>query len=366
MPDAPLSLDLAAPGDDAPLRRLLAACPMPGRVALTYEREPSFFAADALLGPEVETVVTRRGGDVVAVAQRAVRARFVGGVPQRVGYLGALRVRGDAQGRGLVARGYLTIRDLHRQDGQTPFYLTSITEENDVSKGILVDKPRPSLPAYREAAPFTTFAILARNERPRLPGGVALERATGWAEVSAFLLEHGRFRDGFPVWTDDALAALPGFSPSDVFVARRGGEIVGTLACYDARPFRQSVVRGYDRTLARLRPVANALARLADLPPVVPEIGQPVASVFAALPCVANDDPAVFDALVAAVRAEAFRRGAAFLLAGAVPSDPLAGPLKRRLHLAYRSRIYTVCWADGAEAAAAFDARLVQPDLITL
>lgn len=361
-----MTLDLATPDDDAPLRRLLAACPMPGRVALTYEREPNFFAADALLGPEVDTVVTRRADDVVAVAQRAIRERFVGGVPRRVGYLGALRVRADAQGRGLVARGYATIRDLHRHDGQTPFYLTSITEENDVSKGILVDKPRPTIPDYREAAPFTTFAILARRERPRLPPGVTLAPATDWAEVAAFLLEHGRLRDGFPVWTEDALAALPGLAPQDVWVARRDGRIVGTLACCDVRSVRQSVVRGYDAGMRRLRPLANLAARMLRLPPVLPAEGEPVASVFAALPCVAGDDPAVFAALVAAVRTEAFRRGAAFVLAGAAPSDPLAPVLRRRLHVAYRARLYTVAWADGAEVAAAFDGRLAQPDIATL
>lgn len=357
-----MTLDLATPLDDAPLRALLAATPMPGRVALTYEREPHFFAADALLGPEVETVVTRRDGEVVALAQRAVRERFVGGAARRAGYLGALRVRADAQGRGLVARGYVRIRELHERDGQTPFYLTSITEENTVSHGILVDKPRASIPAYREAAPFVTHALLARAERPRLP----VERATCWAEVSAFLLDHGRRRDGFPVWTEAALAALPGLAPADVHVVRRAGRIVGTLAVYDVRPFRQTVVRGYDAWLARLQPLAHAAARLLRTPPLLPPLGAAVASVVAALPCVAGDDPAVFDALVAAARTDARRRGAAFLLAGATPRDPLTPVLRRRLHLAYRARLYTVAWADGAGEAEAFDGRTCQPDLCTL
>lgn len=366
MPDAPLSIDRATPDDDAALRALLAACPMPGRVALTSEREPAFGAADAALGPEVETLVTRRGDEVVAVAQRAVRMRFVGGVPARVGYLGALRVRADAQGRGLVMRGYRAMRNLHDADGQTPFYLTSITEENAVSRGLLVDTPRPSIPAYREATPFITAAIVARRERPRPLAGVTLERADGWDEVSKFLVREGARRDGFPVWTLDALDAMPGLALSDVVVARKGGRIVGTLALVDARATRQSVVRGYDGVLARARPFVNVAARIAGLPPLLPRVGQPLASAFAALPCVAGDDAAVFDALVAAVRSAAHRRGLAYVLAGAAAGDPLLPVLRRRWHVAYRSRLYTVAWADGTAAAARLDARCLQPDVSTL
>ena len=159
---------------------------------------------------------------------------------------------------------------------------------------------------------------------------------------------------------------MPGLRPEDVFVARRGGTVVGTLACYDARGHRQTVVRGYDGALVRLRPLANAAARMLNLPPLLPDVGAAVASCFAALPCVAGDDLAVFGALVAAVRAEAHRRGAGFLLAGATPDDPLAAVLRRRLHLAYRARLYTVAWPDGSDAAARFPQRLCQPDLSTL
>ena len=40
--------DLATEADDAALRRVLADTPMPGRIAVSFRREPSYFAAGRL------------------------------------------------------------------------------------------------------------------------------------------------------------------------------------------------------------------------------------------------------------------------------------------------------------------------------
>jgi hypothetical protein len=73
-----------------------------------------------------------------------------------------------------------------------------------------------------------------------------------------------------------------------------------------------------------------------------------VPAAYLAFVRVAGDEPAAFEALLDAACAEAARRGYGFLLVGAVARDPLAAAARRRLHVTYRSRLYSVAY-DGEE-----------------
>src|SRR5438874_393944 len=74
---------LASRADDAQLRAILAATPMPGRVSVSFRREPSFFDAAAVEGDFHQVVVCRdrREDRIVGFGCRGVRDRFVNGRP---------------------------------------------------------------------------------------------------------------------------------------------------------------------------------------------------------------------------------------------------------------------------------------------
>jgi len=97
-------IETARPEDDPALRALLRV-PVPGRVALGFEREPAYFAADAILGERCETFVARDGGSVVGLVSAAIRRVHAQGDVMECGYLSQLRVARSHEGRGLVARG---------------------------------------------------------------------------------------------------------------------------------------------------------------------------------------------------------------------------------------------------------------------
>ncbi len=80
--------ELATPADDADLRQILAATPMPGRIAVSLRREPSWFAAAVVDGHFRQVVAcrdlaTRR---LVGFGCRSVRRLYVNGLPTDVGY----------------------------------------------------------------------------------------------------------------------------------------------------------------------------------------------------------------------------------------------------------------------------------------
>src|SRR5215475_13193087 len=98
-------IDLANINDDIAIRRLLATNAVPGRVTVTYEREPNYFAGCATMGQTCQSIVARAGDGIVGVACRATRPMFVNGRDVRLGYLGQLRVDARFRGRWLVSRG---------------------------------------------------------------------------------------------------------------------------------------------------------------------------------------------------------------------------------------------------------------------
>src|SRR5438093_4365727 len=90
--DGAVRFEVASRQHDATLRRLLRENPMPGRISVSLEREPSYFAAAAIEGPEHQTIVAIEGDRVICAGSISARQRFINGQPMRVGYLGGLRM----------------------------------------------------------------------------------------------------------------------------------------------------------------------------------------------------------------------------------------------------------------------------------
>src|SRR5262245_40623147 len=113
---AGVRFELASDADDAAIRRILRENPMPGRIALSLEREPDYFAESKMPGVVRQTILAREGNRVVCVGSCAVRLRFVNGAPKRVGYLGGLRLDAAAAGRfDILRRGYEFFRELQAE-----------------------------------------------------------------------------------------------------------------------------------------------------------------------------------------------------------------------------------------------------------
>ena len=72
---------LATRADDPEIRRLLRDNPMPGRIAISMEREPDFFADADGPGEAKQTIVARQGKRLLCVGSCFIRERFVNGQP---------------------------------------------------------------------------------------------------------------------------------------------------------------------------------------------------------------------------------------------------------------------------------------------
>ena len=366
------SFGLATRDDDPAIRRLLAENPVPGEITVTYEREPDYFLGCGTMGRFWQVLVARHTptGRIIGLACRATRPMFINGMIEEVGYLGHLRVDKRYRGRWLVAFGMRFFRELHN-DGRVSGYMTTIVEENDVARGLLVDRPRPHHAIYREVGQLNALAIILRKPVPLVKTPHQIERITdaGLDDVSSFLKAHGRHKNFFPAYEADDFRSgytMPDLcGDTDIFVARRHDEIVGVIGLWDQSRFKQTVVQAYSGTMRLARPFYNTMALLRGGPPL-PAPGDSIHHIYACPVCVERNDPLIFNALLGYVYNEAVSRKYAYLSIGLDSRDPLLPVAKRYAHIAYLSRVYTVCWDQDGEFHARLDQRIPYIEIATL
>jgi hypothetical protein len=350
--------------------------PLPGRIALSFEREPSYFAASALEGPFQQTIVARDAGtgEVLGCASRSARRRFVNGEARPVGVMSQLRIHPRLRrGMGLarfLSRAFALFRALH-QDGRAPFYLVSIVAGNAPARRLLTSG-LPGFPRLRTLGPLATYAIqLGRPRRPLpLPRGLRLERGSE-ARLPALLDcldRNGRRHQLAPCWTAETLCrpgSTPGLAAADFLLALDGERVVGCLAAWDQSAVKQLVVRGYGGALAAWRPLLNLAAPLGGWPRLPPP-GSPLRSCYASHRAVDGDDPEVLAALLRAVYNLAVGRRLGVLAIGFGAADPARAVVAGYRSTAYASDLYLAAWEDGEGAAAGVDGRLPGPEIALL
>lgn len=346
-----VTFELATPDDDPALRRLLATNPLPGSVTVTYEREPNYFLGCSVMGHFYQVPIARccASGVLAGVAFRGIRPCFVNGQIEQVGYLGQLRIDRAFRGQGLTARGFHYLRELHA-DGRVPGYLASLTTTNTRARHLLVEHPQPHFPRFSPLDSLVTLALIVRPRPPLTAADVVIARgaACDLDMIVAFLHQHGRQRQFFPVYTvsdfQDDLTTR-GFRVEDFCLARYKGEIVGVIGLWDQSAYKQTVVQAYTGYLRWLRPGYNRVAPLVGVQPL-PAPGQALRSVYASFVCIDPRFPAVFAILLRYVLNLAAMRGYGYVLLGMSLNDPLLKIARRYAHIPYTSRLYAVTWDD--------------------
>lgn len=336
----------AGPADDAALRRRLATDRMPGTIAITFRREPDYFAGLHLQGRSTEVIkcTDRQTGTIVGMAARSLSLRRLDGEPLEVAYLSDLR--GDERHRGgtLLARGFRHLQASHRGH-PTALSFAVIYEGNEPARRLLTSG-RAGLPSLRQVDRLLTPAI--HLDVPRSPlriDGLELRRARPdeRAQIVALLAREWRRKQLAPADPDAELAdgAMRTVSITDFFVAARGAEIVGCLAAWDQSRLRQTHVEAYGGPLRWLRPLYNAIAAVSPLKPL-PAPSRPIPYLYLGLVAIDRNDPVVLAALLRHAY-NALRRGPwSYAILGLCESDPLSTVLRGYRRIAAAGLVHTV------------------------
>ena len=315
-------------------------------------------------GRQSEVLVCReaQNGRVVAIGHRSVKSVFVNGQPTSVGYLSGLRLDQSVRNRQILAHGYAFLRKLHAAR-PVQMYLSTIMEDNLPAKAVLLSG-RSGLPGYHD---FGRFCCMAVSLQSRSAGsgrsGIRVRHASAadGPAIIGFLNREGRSRQFFPKYQVEDFGAPEGLLShlqwEDVFLAFRGDDLIGVVAAWDQRAFRQWRVTGYDAWLGLLRIPFNLVAKVRKMP-LLPKPALPLDYFILSLACVRGNDRSVFKVLLEEVVREK-RRHYAFFLAGLHERDPLLAELLARPNFPLPSRLYVVAWEEDAGAVQKLDRELV-------
>jgi hypothetical protein len=359
------AFELAADADEVDIRRILRTRALPGAVAMTFEREPHTALAASIEGDSHQAVIARDcvTGTIAGLAARSARALFVNGEPTRVGYLGQLRITNRRHGlRTLIDEGFAFLKTLH-QDAATPAYLLSLIAGNSAARRLLIDRRSATAPRFVAVGDLHTFVIPTRNGRRRTGAHIHVEQGSPdrLAEIAACLQRNVRRYQFAPRWTVSDLEsgeATRGLKPEDFAIAVAGGQIVGCLALWDQRAFKQVVVRGYTPAVRR--------TRLLGLPRL-PAIGNRLEFAYLSHTAIDDDRGDVLSALIAEQIRRARLRGLDYVVAGFSADHPFHPVIQREFaRRTYRSTLYVAHWDDGARFVESLDGRIPQPEVAVL
>jgi hypothetical protein len=359
-----LVFELATDADEAELRRLLRENPMQGTISLSFEREPNYFHAATIEGSFHQTLVAREAdtGEIIGVGNRSVRPMFVNGKVQEIGYMSQLRIH-PRYGTGLylargLSQGFKLYYELHA-DGRTPYYLMSIIEDNIPARRLLTSG-LPGYPYVREYTRMFTYAVYpVRYKRSvSLPHPLRIirgEEAYASAIVDCYN-RNGSRKQYAPYWTCNSLFTA-NLTPYDFFLALNGNRVIGYIACWDQSAFKQTVLRGYSKSIARWRRLLNLLSPLGGWP-YLPEPHTQLRHSYASHVAIDDDDPVVFSGLLRELYNHNLEKGYRYFMIGLAEANPFRGVVKTYHPLTYISQIYLVNWENDMGVLKEIDDRI--------
>ena len=370
--DEKLVYDYAKPEEEGALRRLLREIPLSGFLTVSYEREPNFFLATTIEGDAHDTLVARLEPSqrLVGLASRSVHRAFVNGKIARLGYLSQVRiVREYRGGKGLLRVGFAKLHEKHLSDPLS-LYITTIIASNKIARRALAGR-RSGVPPYTEQGVISVLLIPLWPREVSAPQRVGIRQATrdDLPAIATCLQKQYATYQFAPVWTAEDLAhpeRVRGLRPEDFWVAVAADQVVGCIAIWDQRSFKQNVIRGYGGGLGHLVPTVNWFGRKLGLPPL-PRTGEVFPSAYLSHFSANADDPELALALVARGLEEMRKRGTAYATLGLAERNPLCQKIKKAYrHIEYRSVLFTVHWEDGQEAVNQLEDRIAHVEVATL
>ncbi len=319
----------ATPADNEPLIALAAACSMLGDISLRIDRGPDFFALNRLEGQCWRVGVAERAGMIVGCVAISERLAYVNARERRTGYVGDLKVHPahrDTRIADELSR--YAERACELLPPTAPVMITVLAGNRAMERRL----PGPrGVPVLRRIGTIRTHSIpILWRRRVNDPGSIRVAPA-GWTDIDEMAALWSRvapLRQLAPVLSASAMAewilAAPGLDISSYRLARSSnGELLGFLAMWDQRVFKQLTVVAYSTRMKAARSAFNLL-----VPTVggerMPRPGSPLNCVSIAHICVPADKPRVLRALIISGYNEQRGSGCSFMNVGMDRRDPLS------------------------------------------
>lgn len=323
----------AKESDDEELRALLHKTPMGGSISVAFLREPEYFPATRIQGPFTQVFIAKAGGEIVGAATRAIRPTFLNGEIIDGGYLSDLRLVPNFRRGMTLARGYRYLRELHR-DGRTAIYTTVIVEDNEIALKTL-GANRAGMPSYLDQGRILTPMISLKKRLPEIPAAI---RSGTPEDLPAIVSKLNEKKMQFqPVYSEGNLidGRFQNLEAKDFRLLFREGKLVGVMAAWNQRPFRQTVIKNYSGAVGVLRPLVNLFRS-----PPLPATNEPLSFFYIAF--AATDSVEDYRTLLRSIYNESVGSSHTHMIAGLHERDPRLPVLRDYPQTRFAGRLFTV------------------------
>lgn len=289
--------------DNAKMQDLITKITMPGVAQMCFQRAPDFFVGAKVIGDEFVLTVAdddERPDVLAGLTVISGRELFISGQKRRVYYSGDTRVDPYYRRRGIASNLFVEQKKFR---AGTDLLQGIVLKENTAPLDAAANAADGVLFRYWISHAIETSFIFVRKIRPRIPDGVQIRAATAddVPAMQAFFDREAPRRNGYPVYDFKKLVAgdpyYAGLSISDYALALRNGQIIGMLAGWNQKSYKQTRIVGFKPIVKVLRPLYNLYVGLTGgfkLPPV----GGALNYLTLANALVAQDDKDVFRGLI--------------------------------------------------------------------
>ncbi len=344
--------ELAQQQDDQALRNCLANNHMGEGIRISFRREPSYFTACQVQGHQAQVIkcVDTHNDRIVGFGSRFTLQAHINGQPQQLGYLADLRCEPAFRKGTLLARGYRYLGELHARHS-LPCYFSMILSDNHLALKQLT-KQRAGLPQYHHMGTILSPAIRLDWDRPAIkyPGvHFTTAKPEQLPAVFDFINQQLADKQFSPHYKSSDLGTerLCGLGADDIYLAWQGQHIVATLAAWDQSSFRQTHVEGYATGMRLLQPLYNMAARFSPLKPL-PKPGDQVPQLYFSMATAADNDPALFAALLRHVYRQRRVGPWHYAMLGLHQQDPLADCLSDYRCIHTSGELFAVQYPDSS------------------
>lgn len=361
---------IAQAKDDAKLKALLRENDMDSWVQMTLEREPSFFKGENLWGNSMAVIAYQYKPPYATIGMYsyALMPVHLNGKAVSLGYLGGLRVNPEYRYRiRLLKHGYNSIKSFTSHYDTSPFLFTSIASENQVARRLL-EAGLKGMPIYQPLGELESLGISTKRGKLSQSGQLLQQATTkDIPALVAFYNQQASQYQFSPVLSEQWLYALDGekgLTLEDFWLLKEGQNIVGCMAIWDQRAFKQTVSRGYRFPINILRVPYNIYAQVTKGLPL-PKVGETLEQAYLAFMAFGKLSDAIILEAISEGITKVREKQANTAVIGLSSTNPLCGIVKKRFRAyVYRTCIEIVHWQDVPKPN--LDSRAPQPEVAIL
>ncbi|HEY2518117.1 MAG TPA: hypothetical protein VGI39_44915 [Polyangiaceae bacterium] len=312
----------ATAADNARLCELVRSIHMKGKLDVTQERDPDFFALGRMhLGPAETWAFLDGEGSIEGCWSLCLRDALLDGQRVKTGYLCDLRLTPKLRGGKVLGEASIAFMRHAREVYGVELFYNVVFDSNSVARGALTTRSekRRLVAVHTPMTPFEMTSVQITTPRPAPGRRITRARASEAGEIADFLRRDQESRPlGYLL--DEALLdarfrTWPGFGPESFFLSRDArGRVDGCLAPWNTAPFKRTRVLGYHGEMRLVRAGYDLAARLRGFRKL-PAPGECFDYSFLTHLAVKDDDPAILKDLLLAAYTELYPTGQHFLSA---------------------------------------------------